>query len=114
MNKNIPLKKQKAITRNIQSYNQRLSIRRRCRLLIARQSEFDTYQRLVTHPQEYLDLAESGEPIIYVPDVTAIKDGKIVGRFEMEYKDVPCAGPALITVITSSIVVSQEFYIYYF
>lgn len=50
----------------------------------ARASSSDTYQQLVTTLKPYLDKNDDGEPTIYVPDVTAVKDGKIIGRFEME------------------------------
>lgn len=50
----------------------------------ARESNDETYQQLVGKLSPYLDKDEDGSPRIYVPDVTALKDGMVVARFEME------------------------------
>lgn len=60
-----------------------------------RQSGSEAYEKLVEVLSQYLETDENGEPRIYVPDVTAVKDGEIVGRFEMEEptEDEPFTGP---------------------
>lgn len=49
-----------------------------------REDNSKTYQALVADLEPYLEKDEQGEPRIFVPDVTAVKDGKIVARYEME------------------------------
>jgi len=49
-----------------------------------RQSNSSIYQSLISILEPYLEKDEQEEPIIYVPDVTAVKDGTIVGRYKME------------------------------
>ena len=53
----------------------------------ARANNDETYQQLVDYLEPYLSKDEAGNPRIGAPDVTAVKDGKVVGRFEHE--DVP-------------------------
>lgn len=43
-----------------------------------------TYQALVENLKEYLKEDEDGNPRIFVPDITVIKDGEIVGRYVQE------------------------------
>ncbi len=50
----------------------------------ARANNDETYQSLVGYLENYLDKDENGTPRIYVPDVTVLRDGQIVGRFEQE------------------------------
>lgn len=50
----------------------------------SRQDNDDTYQQLVDRLSDYLEKDEDGEPRVYVPDVSVVKDGEIVGRFEQE------------------------------
>lgn len=50
----------------------------------ARTDNDSTYQQLVDILRDHLQKDENGEPRIYVPDVTALKDGKIVSRFKQE------------------------------
>jgi rhodanese-related sulfurtransferase len=50
----------------------------------ARTNNDATYQKLVEKLQSYLPKDEDGNPRIFVPDVTAVRQGKIVGRFEQE------------------------------
>lgn len=50
----------------------------------AREANDSDYQKLVDILKEYLRKDENDQPRIYVPDVTAVKDGKIVARFEQE------------------------------
>ena len=47
----------------------------------ARANNDVTYQMLVEKLKDYLAKDGSGNPRIFVPDVTALRDGKIVGRF---------------------------------
>lgn len=48
-------------------------------------SENDTvYQKLLVHLQDHLSKDEAGNPRIYVPDLTAVSNGEIVGRFKQE------------------------------
>ncbi len=49
-----------------------------------RNSNSLTYQELVKKLAPFLKKDEAGKPRIYVPDLTAVKDGKVVSRFEME------------------------------
>lgn len=46
-----------------------------------------SYQSLVTILEPYLQKDENGQPRISVPDVSFVKDGKIVWRHEMEQAD---------------------------
>lgn len=48
----------------------------------ARDKNDDTYQQLVSLLSDHLSKDASGEPRIYAPDVTFVKDGQVVGRFE--------------------------------
>lgn len=50
----------------------------------AREANDSDYQKLVEILKEYLSKDDEGQPRIYVPDVTAVKDGKIVARFKQE------------------------------
>lgn len=50
----------------------------------ARENNDVTYQKIVAKLKDYLNKDENGNPRIYVPDVTAIKDGKIIGHFLQE------------------------------
>ena len=47
----------------------------------ARANNDVTYQMMVEKLKDYLAKDGSGNPRIFVPDVTALRDGKIVGRF---------------------------------
>ena len=53
------------------------------------------YEELVNRLRPYLRTNESGEPKIYVPDITAVHQGKIVGRFKQEQagKDEEISSP---------------------
>ena len=53
----------------------------------ARANNDELYQKLVTFLKDDLQKDESGNPRIFVPDVTAVSDGKIVGRFAQEPAD---------------------------
>ncbi len=53
----------------------------------SRTANDENYQKLVTILEEYLDKDEDGNPRIYVPDLTAVKDGEIVARYEQEPTD---------------------------
>ncbi len=53
----------------------------------ARQDGTATYQKLVDHLREYLTLDESGQPRIFVPDVSFLREGEIVGRYEQATAD---------------------------
>ncbi len=50
----------------------------------ARAANDDNYKKLVKYLKDYLNTDDEGNPRISVPDVTMLKDGKIVGRFEQE------------------------------
>lgn len=50
----------------------------------ARQDNDATYQKLVDVLRPYLEKDQAGQPRIYVPDVSFVKDGQIVGRYEQE------------------------------
>lgn len=50
----------------------------------ARESNDELYKALVAKLSDYLEKDENGEPRIYVPDVTAFRDGEVVGRFKQE------------------------------
>lgn len=60
-----------------------------------RQSNDKNYEELVNRLRPYLRTNESGEPKIYVPDITAVHQGKIVGRFKQEQagKDEEISSP---------------------
>ena len=60
----------------------------------ARQQNDETYQKLVDLLRPYLPKDEKGEPIIYVPDVTVVKSGNIIGRFKMEAAEADVKTPA--------------------
>lgn len=53
----------------------------------ARQDNDATYQKLVDLLDEYLQTDDAGEPVIYVPDVSIIKAGTVIGRFQQEPAD---------------------------
>ena len=50
----------------------------------ARADNSETYQKLVDYLEPHLEKDEKGEPRIFVPDVSALRDGEIVGRFKQE------------------------------
>lgn len=50
----------------------------------ARTNSDDTYKKLVFYLEDELSKDEDGNPRIYVPDLTAISNGQIVGRFKQE------------------------------
>lgn len=50
----------------------------------ARAKNDDTYQKIVAKLKDYLKVDEQGNPRVYVPDVTALHNGQIVGRFVQE------------------------------
>ena len=50
----------------------------------ARKTNDATYKKLVEKLKQHLRTDESGQPRVYVPDVTALKDGRIVGHFLQE------------------------------
>ncbi len=50
----------------------------------ARETNDDTYRKLVEKLKPHLRTDENGQPRVYVPDVTALKDGHIVGHFLQE------------------------------
>ena len=50
----------------------------------ARSDNDDTYQKIVEHLKDYLQTDDDGNPRIYTPDITAIRDGEVVGRFKQE------------------------------
>lgn len=50
----------------------------------ARQQNDDTYQEIVDYLKDHLNKDEDSNPRVTVPDVTALKEGKIVGRFKQE------------------------------
>lgn len=49
-----------------------------------RQNNSGTYQELVDVLDEYLPRDENGQPRIMVPDLTIVRDGEIVWRYETE------------------------------
>ena len=53
----------------------------------ARANNDELYQKLVAFLKDDLQKDESGNPRIFVPDVTAVLGGKIVGRFTQEPAD---------------------------
>lgn len=50
----------------------------------ARASNSEVYQKLVKKLEPYLDKDDNGKPRIFVPDVSIVKDGKIIGRYKEE------------------------------
>lgn len=44
----------------------------------------ETYKKIVDKLKNYLKTDEEGNPRVYVPDITAIRQGTIVGRFNRE------------------------------
>ena len=50
----------------------------------ARETNDATYKKLVETLKPHLRTDENGQPRVYVPDVTALKDGHIVGHFLQE------------------------------
>lgn len=50
----------------------------------ARAENNDTYQKIVAKLKDHLKVDEQGNPRVYVPDVTALHNGQIVGRFRQE------------------------------
>ena len=50
----------------------------------ARANNDETYQNLIKQLEDYLPKDEDGNPRIYVPDVTVVRQGKIIGRFKQE------------------------------
>lgn len=56
-------------------------------ILESRQNNDQVYQKLVDRLKDYLAVDDDGNPRITVPDVTALRDGQIVGRFKQESAD---------------------------
>ena len=50
----------------------------------ARASNSEVYQKLVKKLESYLDKDDNGKPRIFVPDVSIVKNGKIIGRYKEE------------------------------
>lgn len=50
----------------------------------ARETNDDTYKKLVEKLKPHLRTDENDQPRVYVPDVTALKDGRVVGHFLQE------------------------------
>lgn len=50
----------------------------------ARASNSEVYQKLVKKLEPYLDKDDNGKPRIFVPDVSIVKDSKIIGRYKEE------------------------------
>lgn len=50
----------------------------------ARQEQNELYQAIVDKLKPYLRKDEQGHPRVYVPDVTVLRDGKVVGHFLQE------------------------------
>ena len=50
----------------------------------ARETNDATYKQLVEKLKPHLRTDENGQPRVYVPDVTALKDGRVVGHFLQE------------------------------
>lgn len=50
----------------------------------ARQNNDETYQKIVAKLHDYLRKDENGNPRVYVPDVTALRGGQVVGHFLQE------------------------------
>lgn len=50
----------------------------------ARENNDETYQKIVAKLKNYLRKDENGNPRVYVPDVTAVRSGQVVGHFLQE------------------------------
>ena len=50
----------------------------------ARTNNSEVYQKLVKKLEPYLEKDKNGNPRIFVPDVSIIKNGKIIGRYKEE------------------------------
>ena len=50
----------------------------------ARETNDDTYKKLVEKLKPHLRTDQNGQPRVYVPDVTALKEGHVVGHFLQE------------------------------
>ena len=50
----------------------------------ARANNSEVYQKLVKKLEPYLDKDDNGKPRIFVPDVSIVKNGKIIGRYKEE------------------------------
>lgn len=50
----------------------------------ARKNNDETYQKIIAKLKGYLRKDEQGNPRVYVPDVTAVRNGKVVGHFLQE------------------------------
>ena len=50
----------------------------------ARETNDATYKKLVEKLKPHLRTDENGQPRVYVPDVTVLKDGRVVGHFLQE------------------------------
>lgn len=50
----------------------------------ARENNDETYQKIVAKLKDYLRKDEQGNPRVYVPDVTAVRGGQVVGHFLQE------------------------------
>ena len=50
----------------------------------ARANNNEVYQKLVKKLESYLDKDDNGKPRIFVPDVSIVKNGKIIGRYKEE------------------------------
>lgn len=50
----------------------------------ARQNNDETYQKIVAKLKDHLRKDEQGNPRVYVPDVTAVRGGQVVGHFLQE------------------------------
>lgn len=59
----------------------------------ARTDKNDTYHKVIEKLKDYLAKDEQGAPRLTVPDVTALRDGKIVGRFHQESDNGESSGP---------------------
>lgn len=50
----------------------------------ARSDNDETYQKIIDHLKNYLKKDDEGNPRIYTPDTTALRDGNVVARFQQE------------------------------
>lgn len=50
----------------------------------ARTDNDATHQALMEHLSEYLNKDEDGNPRLYVPDISIVRNGEIIGRYEQE------------------------------
>ena len=50
----------------------------------ARENNDETYQKIVAKLKDHLRKDEDGNPRVYVPDVTAVRGGQVVGHFLQE------------------------------